>query len=308
MPKVIQDVGEKPLVLHSEVAGPISDLSFLQKSLLFAELSMLAYNDEREAAVAAAAIGFPDTTLLDNDGSQAFRFRNQHDCVITCRGTEPNEWNDIQADVDAVAVLAETAGKVHRGFKREVDDLWPMLEEILASNKLPLWFCGHSLGGAMATICAGRCVRSHIPSNPEELYTFGSPRVGDKRYVNFVKLSYYRWVNNNDIVTRVPPAWMGYRHTGQEIYLNRNGVIRKLTGWARTKDRLRGTLRGLAKWNIDALSDHKIHRYIDAILKALETEAAGLANGRREVEPEDVALPPSEVCQPKATGGPSQVA
>lgn len=298
MPKIIQDAGEKPLVLHSDVRVPIAELSFLQRSLLFAEFSMIAYNDEDEARRAAEAIGFPETTFIENDGSQAFRFRNTHDCIITCRGTEPNEWNDIQADVDAVSVLAETAGKVHRGFKREVDDLWPMLEEMLASNTKKLWFCGHSLGGAMATICAGRCIRSHIPSDPEELYTYGSPRVGDKRYVNFVKLNYYRWVNNNDVVTRVPPPWLGYRHTGQEIYINRNGNIRKLTGWARTKDRWRGTFRGLMRWRIDALDDHKIHAYIGPILKAIEKESKAVAAGRGEVEAEDVALPPAEVEQP----------
>ena len=197
--------------------------------------------------------------------------------------------------LDELAFLAETAGKVHRGFKREVDDLWPMLEEILSSNLLPLWFCGHSLGGAMATICAGRCVRSHIPSNPEELYTFGSPRVGDRRYVNFVKLNYYRWVNNNDVVTRVPPAWLGYRHTGNEVYLNRDGRIEKLTGWWRSRDRIKGTLRALRKWKFDALADHKIHRYIEAIVAALEEEAAVVSAGGKAVVAEDAALPPAEL-------------
>lgn len=295
MPKIVQDVGERPLVLHSDVTGSIADLSFLQRSLLFAEFSMIAYNDEKEARRAAAAIGFPETTFFENDGAQAFRFRNEHDCVITCRGTEPDDWNDIQAGVDAIAVLAETAGKVHRGFKREVDDLWPMLEEILTPNRQPLWFCGHSLGGAMATICAGRCILSHIPSDPKELYTFGSPRVGDKRYVNYVRLNYYRWVNNNDIVTRVPPPWLGYRHAGQEIYLNRNGRIRKLTGWGRTSDRWHGTLRGLLGWKVDALADHKIHSYIDAILSEVEVENKSVAAGRGTVQVNDVALPPAEI-------------
>lgn len=295
MPKIVQDVGERPLVLHSDVTGSIVDLSFLQRSLLFAEFSMIAYNDEKEARRAAAAIGFPETTFFENDGAQAFRFRNEHDCVITCRGTEPDDWNDIQAGVDAIAVLAETAGKVHRGFKREVDDLWPMLEEILTPNRQPLWFCGHSLGGAMATICAGRCILSHIPSDPKELYTFGSPRVGDKRYVNYVRLNYYRWVNNNDIVTRVPPPWLGYRHAGQEIYLNRNGRIRKLTGWGRTSDRWHGTLRGLLGWKVDALADHKIHSYIDAILSEVEVENKSVAAGRGTVQVNDVALPPAEI-------------
>jgi hypothetical protein len=37
-------------------------------------------------------------------------------------------------------------------------------------------------------------------------------------------------VHNNDIVTRVPPVFMGYRHCGDEIYFDRYGRIRKQKG------------------------------------------------------------------------------
>ena len=80
-PKVIQDPGEEPLVLYSDVREPLASLSFLRRSLVMAELAMIAYNDEAEAQRAAAAIGFPDAQLFDNDGAQAFRFRNEHDVV-----------------------------------------------------------------------------------------------------------------------------------------------------------------------------------------------------------------------------------
>ena len=273
MPKVIRDDGERPLIVHSEIDRPIRELSFLQRSLLMAELAMVSYNDPDEAGRAAEAIGFNRSQLFDNDGSQAYLFANEHDCVIAARGTEPSEWNDIQADANAATVLAETAGRVHRGFKKEVDDLWPMLEKELDSNSLPLWFCGHSLGGAMATICAGRCFLSDISSMPQELYSFGSPRVGDRRYINYVKLTHYRWVNNNDIVTRVPPAWMGYRHTGIEMYLDHAGRMRDVKGWSRSKDRFRGFVRGLLKGKLDQLSDHGIREYIRFILAAVEQEA-----------------------------------
>ena len=109
-------------------------LSFLRRSLALAELAMIAYNDEAEAQRAAAAIGFPEAQLFDNDGSQAFRFRNEHDVVLACRGTEPTEWNDIQADANAVMSVVGTFGNVHSGFNREVDDLWPLLEELLRGN------------------------------------------------------------------------------------------------------------------------------------------------------------------------------
>src|SRR5205085_502836 len=135
-----------------------------------------------------------------------------------------------------------------------------------------LWFCGHSLGGAMAAICAGRCRVAYIRSNPRALFTFGGPRVGNRRYVNFVELETYRWVNNNDIVPRVPPAWLGYRHRGQEVYLNAYGKIRRLTGWQRLKDRWRGFKRGLREGTIDFFSDHSISHYVGRIRAAVEED------------------------------------
>lgn len=269
---IVHDPGERPLVLRSRVAGPIAELTFLQRSLLFAELSMIAYNDVSEAQAAARIIGFPDVTLFDRDGSQAYRYRNPHDCVIACRGTEPSEWNDIRADANATSVLAETAGMVHGGFKREVDDLWPMLETALMGNSQPLWFCGHSLGAAMATICAGRCLMSYIDSVPQQLFTFGSPRVGNRRYVSHVQLEHYRFVNNNDIVTRVPPALMGFRHCGQEIYLSEDGRLDRHGEIDRRRDRWLGLIRGLRRRKIDALEDHSIHNYIRVIAEAVANE------------------------------------
>lgn len=285
----VQDPGEVPLIIRTKLTGPIRDLTFLQRSLLFAELSMVSYNDEHESRRAAEIIGFTDTTFYDRDGSQAYRFRNDEDCVIACRGTEPNEWNDIRADANAASVLAETAGKVHRGFKEEVDDLWPMLETALMGNDQPLWFCGHSLGGAMATICAGRCFLSHIESMPEQLYTYGSPRVGNKRYINYVQLDHYRYVNNNDIVTRVPPALLGYRHCGSEVYLNRNGQIGELNHISRRRDRWQGFLRGLRKWKVDHFSDHSVMCYIDSIAKATESERSEMAAGGSATRADELA-------------------
>ena len=70
-PKIIQDAGEVPLVLYSDVRAPLASLSFLRRSLAMAELAMIAYNDESEALRAAQAIGFSEAQLLDSDGSQA---------------------------------------------------------------------------------------------------------------------------------------------------------------------------------------------------------------------------------------------
>lgn len=304
-PKIIQDAGEVPLVLYSDVRKPLASMSFLRRALALAELAMIAYNDEAEAQRAARAIGFSEARLFDNDGSQAYRFVSEHDVVLACRGTEPSEWNDVQADANAVMSVVGTLGNVHSGFNREVDDLWPMLEDLLRDNTQPVWFCGHSLGAAMATICAFRCKTSAIASNPQELHTFGSPRVGCKKYVRHADVIHYRWVHNNDIVTRVPPVWMGYRHAGNEIYLDRYGRIRKLTGVWRSRDRWRGLLAGLVKWKLDLLEDHSIKLYAQHIVTAINAENAALAQGGAERTAVDLAMTSAAddpICQGPRSG------
>ena len=273
----------KQLTLRSQPCSSSKDQDitshpFLQRALLLAELSMIAYLPQKEASKAATRLGFNDTTFYNNDGSQAYSFANESDVVIAFRGTEPNEWNDIKADMDATKALAETVGHVHRGFKKEVDDLWPQLEEMLVDNKQnlakKLWFTGHSSGGAMASICAGRCLLSHIDTQPEQVHTFGSPRVGTQRYINHAKVDYYRWVNNNDIVPRSPPAWLGYRHSGQEIYLDSNGHVKTLNAVERRADMWKGVISGFKRKQIDYFSDHSIKHYVENIYQ----ESARVSN------------------------------
>ncbi len=279
----VQDVASKKatdFAFKTKLTGPISELSFLRRSVLFAEVSMISYLSIEECNIAAGKLGFTNGKYFDTEGAQAYWFHNEWDSVVVCRGTEPHEWEDIKADANALTAIAETVGKVHRGFKAEVDRIWPFIEEALDENKKPLWFCGHSLGGAMANICANRCMLSYIESEPIELYTYGSPRIGCKKYVCHVEIKHHRWVNNNDIVTRVPPVFMGYRHNGEEKYIDRNGRLRKLTGWKRVSDRIQGLLNGLRRFRIDYLSDHSAPFYIDQIFNIARADENN-GNGKK---------------------------
>jgi len=258
----------------------ISKMSFAERSLLFAKLSSIAYMDQKAAKKEARGLGFTTVEFYNRDGAQAYRFQNADDMVIACRGTQPSEFNDIKADLKATPVLAETVSRVHRGFKQEVDDLWPMvLEDITRTvnkdNKL--WFCGHSLGAAMATVMASRCFYEKSIRDPQELYTYGSPRVGWPGYVKYLGVKHHRWVNNNDIVCRVPLWIMGYRHDGEEHYMNAYGNVRKMTGWQRFKDRMRGIWMGIKQGKIDNFNDHNMSLYI----ANLEMYVQGKENSQR---------------------------
>ena len=55
---------------------------------------------------------------------------------------------------------------------------------------------------------------------------------------------------------------MGYRHHGEEHYMNAYGNVRKVTGWQRFKDRMRGMWMGIKRGKIDNFGDHDIGLYI----------------------------------------------
>jgi triacylglycerol lipase len=246
----------------------ISTMNFKERSLLFAKLSSIAYNNTKEAKSQVKKLGFTTTEFYEKDGAQAYRFMNKDDLVIACRGTQPTEFNDISADLKALPVMAETISRVHQGFKDEVDELWPdICEDINRKANLgkTLWFCGHSLGAAMATIMSSRCLHNEELNNPVELYTFGSPRVGWRGYVKSLGVTHHRWKNNNDIVTTVPLWIMGFVHHGTEHYLNAYGNYRSPTGWQLCKDKWRGIWMGLKQGKIDSFGDHSMTEYIKHI-------------------------------------------
>jgi triacylglycerol lipase len=126
----------------------------------------------------------------------------------------------------------------------------------------------------MATLCAFRCTTERVATDLQELHTFGSPRVGCSQWIRHAPANHFRWVHNNDIVTRVPPPWWGYRHCGREMYLDRFGRIRDLTGIWRRRDRWRGLLAGLLRWEIDWLADHSIKLYSRHIAAAADHEVS----------------------------------
>jgi triacylglycerol lipase len=250
------------IVIHEGGHMSISTMNFNERSLLFAKLSSIAYSNIKEAKSQVKKLGFTTVEFYEKDGAQAYRFMNKTDLVIACRGTEPTEFNDISADLKALPVMAETISRVHQGFKAEVDELWPAITEDInrkANLGKTLWFCGHSLGAAMATIMASRCLHDKELTNPVELYTFGSPRVGWRGYVKSLGVTHHRWKNNNDIVTTVPLWVMGYVHHGTEHYLNAYGNYRKPTGWQ--------LWMGLKQGKIDSFGDHSMTEYIKHITR-----------------------------------------
>jgi len=242
----------------------IKDLTFPQQSLLFAQFSEIAYLEPDEANPEFAKLGYK-AEFIDEKQSEAYLVSDKNDFIIVCRGTQPNKLSDILADLRAIPVKSTSGiGLVHKGFKDSVDHIWPKLEPMLTKigKKKSVWCTGHSLGAAMATLIAVRCRRLPDTPNPEGLFTYGSPRVGDNAYVGLMTgmdLVHHRWVNNADIVTKVPA--LPFFHYGELHYMNHWGNVREMNGWQMFKDRLRGFWVGLKRGSISYFGNHSITRY-----------------------------------------------
>ena len=233
----------------------------LERANKYARMADIAYKDGDEAKKEYKKLGWTNHVFLENDGAQCHVVWNKDDMGICFRGTEPTELSDVLADLNAIPRKSMTDGWVHSGFRGELDKLWSHIEPMASEyNDKKLFVCGHSLGAAMATICTSRIEEFRTV---EELYTFGSPRAGTRSFVKGIKTKHWRFVNNNDVVTTVPLALMGYKHHGNLVYINHYGKIRKMTLWQRIKDKFRGWRSGL----LDGVKDHGMPNYVDYTVK-----------------------------------------
>jgi len=239
----------------------------LKKAALMANFSKIAYSDQQSCRDQLINLGYGEVAWFDNEGTQAFACRksNANDIFIVFRGTEPNQMKDILADVKAWRKPAREKGLIHFGFAQAIDKVYDNIVHWINEQKLDgernITCTGHSLGAALATIMASRL-------DANELYTFGSPRIGNRDFVKEMKndgIKHYRFVNNNDVVTKVPFP-IRFVHHGELVYINHFGNIRKMSPWQRFKDQWRGRMRALSKGQpFDGVFDHSVEKYYNKV-------------------------------------------
>jgi hypothetical protein len=83
---------------------------------------------------------------------------------------------------------------------------------------------GHSLGAAMATLMTYDIITLFPSYVVTHLITFGSPRVGNSKFVESFNEQYenvyYRITHYYDMVPHVPEEFMGYLHISNEVWYN----------------------------------------------------------------------------------------
>jgi hypothetical protein len=169
-----------------------------------------------------AEVGFIEREAFDVDGTQGSIIEaapgsiHPPMAVLAFRGSE--EFKDWLTNINSVPVPWEGAGLVHNGFRGGLNAVWERIEGLLTTMTVPLFYTGHSLGAALATVAAAR-------KPPRATYTFGGPRVGDAHFAStFEMKQLYRVVNNRDVVPTLPPPPI-FRHAGEQHYVSSAGSM-----------------------------------------------------------------------------------
>jgi triacylglycerol lipase len=146
--------------------------------------------------------------------------------IVAIRGTK-TIWDWI-ADVDAVPapyLPDPRAGLVHMGFQLVYEHIRSSVADLLTTKcqgAQTIWVTGHSLGGALAVLCAYDIFRNVKLGPVPQLYTFAGPRTGALDFAASFKAAIAtcnRVVNFMDVVPQVPLPPV-YEHVGVETLVH----------------------------------------------------------------------------------------
>ncbi|MDL5045340.1 lipase family protein [Oscillatoria amoena NRMC-F 0135] len=252
-----------------------------QNALICATLSKLAYQTEQKIKnelTSSQYLNFRFFTDPHKD-TQCFVATKDKALIVVFRGTEMGEMKDWNTN-RKFGLSGGPLGKIHRGFLLALSSIWGDISQYIDDTLkkhpgLLVWMTGHSLGGALATIATAYMLEENKPVTG--VYTFGQPRVGDADFSNVYnqkfKDRHHCFVNNADIVPRVPPRALGYTDVGNIIFIdNGKNVHFEIEAWNISLNRLRSRIDKYisGKSPITDVEHHSIDEYILAVEKNLK--------------------------------------
>lgn len=143
--------------------------------------------------------------------AEGFAASDANNIIIGFRGTVSGwDWaTDLTFLLEPYSgVLPSPDMCVHVGFRLSVEALRAKVLEYCrrhGATRKNIFVCGHSLGGAIATIVALILQKEY--KKEVMLYTYGSPRVGNTAFIRYMlehNVVHYRYVNHSDAVAMIP--------------------------------------------------------------------------------------------------------
>lgn len=257
---------EEPLslsVLEDGCSDGVFDLWVHSRSLVLEthismlNFSWLAYtwgkrhSDDNVPMNFPSDYGIPEHIQDEKTDTKLLIISNTDRIIIAFKGTTSveNLRTDANIDMESISkVLPSTSqsdsqsqvalntpewksARIHEGFGAAYASVGKIIvsktQVLRESKKRPVLLCGHSLGGALATICSLDLRLSlNLKENDIFVSTFGSPRVGNfawgRLYENHVPI-HWRFTNEGDVVTMLPKS--RYKHVGKRVLITSVGDL-----------------------------------------------------------------------------------
>jgi hypothetical protein len=207
----------------------------LANALWLSECSLLAYAHPGFARLAYKLEGLDQFEFFNGIGTECMVAWNDTLMIVSFRGTELNSLStlyEIATDLNAIPSQFEKGGRVHFGFSKALTEIWEgeqglksFLDKHMLDNPTrKIWITGHSLGGALATLCF-----AHI-EQAAGLYIYGAPRVGDEQFnALLANRNVWRIEHKRDPIVFVPPNLpsikLNYSNTGELVYLGDDRLL-----------------------------------------------------------------------------------
>ena len=200
----------------------------------------------------------------DSDVQVLFAYReSDRTAFVAFRGTD--SWKDALLDAAVVKKTlpfmrdTDPDARVHAGFLSQYRAAVDAVKEYLArhADRSRTLVTGHSLGGAVATLCAA-LLRDELGEARCRCYVFGCPRVGNSAFVSRVDelLDLRRFVVGYDPVANIPTR-VRWRHAGKRVWYINGTRVRSRQGDPWTN--------AVNLPNLFCVQDHEMAGYIDSV-------------------------------------------
>jgi triacylglycerol lipase len=252
------------------------------------------YGDEAAMRLWGRTQGCEECQVVRDERTDtlAFAAANETEVFVCFRGTRDlRNWiTDLDCGLTSASSVEPRIadcgleGGIHAGFYRALEAVWGELAAVLermAAGRKNIFFCGHSLGGALAMLAAARwegrggagnsaAISGSLPRAATWMYSFGQPRVGNRAWARWydarLRQRSFRIVHAEDVVARVPWLLGMFRHAGTEVFHDAQGVEHVDWPWI---CKLRSDARGLwEEWKcgqVALLGDHRVSTYVELL-------------------------------------------